>query len=84
VPSILIPFPHAADDHQTANARDLEERGAARVLAQAKTSAEELAEVIASLLADNAALAHMSEAARALGRPDAHREIVDALLELVA
>jgi UDP-N-acetylglucosamine--N-acetylmuramyl-(pentapeptide) pyrophosphoryl-undecaprenol N-acetylglucosamine transferase len=84
VPSILIPFPHAADDHQTANARDLEERGAARVLAQTKTSAEQLAEAIAGLLADDAALEHMSEAARALGRPDAHREIVDTLLELVA
>jgi UDP-N-acetylglucosamine--N-acetylmuramyl-(pentapeptide) pyrophosphoryl-undecaprenol N-acetylglucosamine transferase len=84
VPSILIPFPHAADDHQTANARDLEQVGAARVLVQAETTAGSLADAITNLLGNPERLTEMSAAARALGRPDAHREITDALLALTA
>jgi UDP-N-acetylglucosamine--N-acetylmuramyl-(pentapeptide) pyrophosphoryl-undecaprenol N-acetylglucosamine transferase len=81
---LLIPFPHAADDHQTANARDLESAGAARVLVQAGATAEQLAGEISALLADETTLRKMGEAARALGKPDAHRDVVDALLELAA
>lgn len=82
VPSILVPFPHAADDHQTANARDLEAAGAAEVLLQADATAEQLADRIAALLDDAAQLEAMAAAAQSLGRPDAHREITDALLAL--
>jgi UDP-N-acetylglucosamine--N-acetylmuramyl-(pentapeptide) pyrophosphoryl-undecaprenol N-acetylglucosamine transferase len=84
LPSILIPFPHAADDHQTANARDLEAAGAARVLGQADTTPDSLAGLLAGLLDDPAQLAAMGAAARTLGRPEAHREISDALLALTA
>jgi UDP-N-acetylglucosamine--N-acetylmuramyl-(pentapeptide) pyrophosphoryl-undecaprenol N-acetylglucosamine transferase len=84
LPSILIPFPHAADDHQTANARDLEAAGAARVLAQADTTADGLATLLGELLDDPARLAEMGAAARTLGRPEAHRDISDALLALTA
>jgi UDP-N-acetylglucosamine--N-acetylmuramyl-(pentapeptide) pyrophosphoryl-undecaprenol N-acetylglucosamine transferase len=83
VPSILIPFPYAADDHQTANARDLESAGAARVMVQADTTAAQLATAIGELMSDDARRAKMGHAARALGRPDAHRDITDALLGLV-
>jgi UDP-N-acetylglucosamine--N-acetylmuramyl-(pentapeptide) pyrophosphoryl-undecaprenol N-acetylglucosamine transferase len=79
VPALLIPFPQAADDHQTVNARELAEHGAARLLPQKDTTAVALADAIAALLADENALARMAEASRALARPDAHREIVDAL-----
>jgi len=79
VPALLVPFPQAADDHQTHNARELEERGAARLLPQRDTTAETLADHIAELWRDPPARARMAEASRALGRPRAHAEIADAL-----
>lgn len=79
VPSILIPFPFAADDHQTVNARELEQKGAARVLVQRDTTAETLAAAVGELLGDRARLTAMAQAARALGRPNAHVDIADAL-----
>ena len=82
VASILVPFPYAVDDHQTANARDLEAAGAALVLPQAQATPELLAEHIASLLSDEDRLARMAAAARALGRPDAHHQIADLLASL--
>ena len=82
VPALLIPFPHAADDHQTVNARELEAQGAARVLAQRETSPEMLADAIVALLDDEPARRRMAEAARALGRPDAHVAICDEILAL--
>jgi UDP-N-acetylglucosamine--N-acetylmuramyl-(pentapeptide) pyrophosphoryl-undecaprenol N-acetylglucosamine transferase len=82
VPSFLIPFPHAADDHQTANARDLEAAGAARLFVQAQTTPEALAEALERTLADAAELRAMAEAARGLGRAQAHAEIVEELLSL--
>lgn len=84
LPSFLVPFPHAADDHQTANARDLVEAGAARLFVQAETTSEQLAAAIAEVFPDEAVLEEMSAAARELGRPDAHREIADALLALAS
>jgi UDP-N-acetylglucosamine--N-acetylmuramyl-(pentapeptide) pyrophosphoryl-undecaprenol N-acetylglucosamine transferase len=80
--SLLIPFPHAADDHQTVNARALEQAGAARVYAQRSLTPRALADALAELAADPAARARMAAAARALGRPDAAREIADALTAL--
>jgi UDP-N-acetylglucosamine--N-acetylmuramyl-(pentapeptide) pyrophosphoryl-undecaprenol N-acetylglucosamine transferase len=79
VPSILIPFPAAADDHQTVNARELEARGAARVLVQKDTTPELLAHTMRELLDDDDRLSKMAEAAHALARPRAHAEIADAL-----
>lgn len=78
-PALLIPFPFAADDHQTVNARSLEHAGAARVLPQKETTAEALAKSIQEILADDVLRARMTQASRKLGRPDAAREIVDAL-----
>jgi UDP-N-acetylglucosamine--N-acetylmuramyl-(pentapeptide) pyrophosphoryl-undecaprenol N-acetylglucosamine transferase len=82
LPSILIPFPHAADDHQTVNARELEAAGAARVCVQKSTTPAALADLIASLWADDAALAKMSAAARTQAHPDAHATVTDAILAL--
>jgi UDP-N-acetylglucosamine--N-acetylmuramyl-(pentapeptide) pyrophosphoryl-undecaprenol N-acetylglucosamine transferase len=84
LPSLLVPFPEAADDHQTANARDLVEAGAARLFVQADTRPEQLADALSELYSDDATLAHMGAAARTLGRPDAHRDIAEALLSLVS
>lgn len=79
VPALLIPFPFAADDHQTVNAREVAEAGGARVLVQNETTAASLAAAIREILDDGAARAHMADASRALGRPGAHAEIADAL-----
>jgi UDP-N-acetylglucosamine--N-acetylmuramyl-(pentapeptide) pyrophosphoryl-undecaprenol N-acetylglucosamine transferase len=84
VPAILIPFPFAADDHQTVNARELEAAGGARVLIQDDTTPKLLAEAVTALLSDAAAQKQMAAASRALGRPNAHAEIADALEELCA
>ncbi len=78
-PAILIPFPFAADDHQTVNARELAAAGAARLLPQAQTSPAELAATLRELLHDAAARGAMAAASRALGRPRAHAEIADAI-----
>lgn len=84
VPALLVPFPQAADDHQTVNARELEAKGAARVLPQKDTTPEQLAERVAELWGDEPARLRMAEASRALGRPRAHAEIADALESLVS
>jgi UDP-N-acetylglucosamine--N-acetylmuramyl-(pentapeptide) pyrophosphoryl-undecaprenol N-acetylglucosamine transferase len=78
--SILVPFPHAVDDHQTANARFLAERGAALLLPQPELSAERLAALIGVL--DRPALLAMAQNARALGKPDAARIVAQRCMDL--
>ena len=78
--SILVPFPHAVDDHQTANARFLAEHGAALLLPQPELSAERLAALIGAL--DRPALLKMAQNARALGKPDAARVVAQRCMEL--
>jgi UDP-N-acetylglucosamine--N-acetylmuramyl-(pentapeptide) pyrophosphoryl-undecaprenol N-acetylglucosamine transferase len=70
-PAVLIPFPHAADNHQEVNARVLEHAGAARVLLQAELTPARLAEEVWTLVGDTATLDRMAAAMRGLGRPDA-------------
>ncbi len=82
MPSVLIPFPFAADDHQTENARELDAAGAARLMPQATTTPEALAELLASLLSDAAERARMSAAALQLAQPLAHARITEALEKL--
>jgi UDP-N-acetylglucosamine--N-acetylmuramyl-(pentapeptide) pyrophosphoryl-undecaprenol N-acetylglucosamine transferase len=80
VASILVPFPHAVDDHQTANARFLADRGAAILLPQRELTPKGLAEMIRSL--DRPALLKMAQNARALGKPDAARVVAERCMEL--
>jgi UDP-N-acetylglucosamine--N-acetylmuramyl-(pentapeptide) pyrophosphoryl-undecaprenol N-acetylglucosamine transferase len=84
LPSILIPLPTAAADHQTWNARALTDSGAARLLIQAGLTSHQLGQTIESTVADRQALAIMSERARARGRPAAAAEIVGHILELIS
>jgi UDP-N-acetylglucosamine--N-acetylmuramyl-(pentapeptide) pyrophosphoryl-undecaprenol N-acetylglucosamine transferase len=84
IPALLIPFPSAADDHQTVNAREIETAGGARVLIQKDTTPRILADTMMALLADAPARQKMAAASRALGRPDAHVEIVNVLVGLCA
>lgn len=80
-PSLLIPFPHAADDHQWHNARALEARGAAMAMREQGLDAGTLGQCIGELLAEPERRTAMAEAARTLGRPDAAAAIVDDLCE---
>jgi UDP-N-acetylglucosamine--N-acetylmuramyl-(pentapeptide) pyrophosphoryl-undecaprenol N-acetylglucosamine transferase len=81
VPAILIPYPRAAADHQSANARWMEQGGAAVVVPDDELSAPRLAREVGALLADRSRLAAMSGAARSLARPEAAAEIARELLE---
>ena len=81
VASILVPFPHAVDNHQTANAKFLAERGAAILLPQSAMTPSRLAELMRSL--DRARLLEMANKARALGRPDAARVVAERCMALV-
>jgi UDP-N-acetylglucosamine--N-acetylmuramyl-(pentapeptide) pyrophosphoryl-undecaprenol N-acetylglucosamine transferase len=79
-PAILIPYPAAAADHQTANARWMADAGAAVVIPDAELTAERLRREVDALLADSARLAAMATASDALARPDAARDIAAELL----
>jgi UDP-N-acetylglucosamine--N-acetylmuramyl-(pentapeptide) pyrophosphoryl-undecaprenol N-acetylglucosamine transferase len=80
VASVLVPFPHAVDDHQTANARFLSDKGAAILLPQTELTPERLAGTLRSL--DRARLLEMARKARALGKPDAARVVAQRCMEL--
>ena len=80
VASVLVPFPHAVDDHQTANAKFLAERGAAILLPQTEMTPARLAELLRSL--DRAKLLDMAAKARALGRPNAARVVAERCMAL--
>jgi UDP-N-acetylglucosamine--N-acetylmuramyl-(pentapeptide) pyrophosphoryl-undecaprenol N-acetylglucosamine transferase len=79
VASILVPFPHAVDDHQTGNARFLSNAGAAILLPQSELSPERLA-LIADMSREQ--LLQMAENARALAKPDATAAVAQACASL--
>lgn len=78
--SVLVPFPHAADDHQTKNALALEAAGAAVHLAESELLSKQASEVVASLLTEPSRRQNIAQAARSFGRPDAAATIVDDLV----
>ena len=80
-PAILVPYPHASADHQTANARWMESAGAAVVIVDGELDGGRLAREAAALFADRERLAAMSCASKGLARPDAARDIADELLK---
>ncbi len=81
VPAILVPYPHAAADHQRTNAKWMADAGAAVVIGDRELSGTLLAHRVAGLLADPSALAAMATASRALARPEAAQQIARELLE---
>jgi UDP-N-acetylglucosamine--N-acetylmuramyl-(pentapeptide) pyrophosphoryl-undecaprenol N-acetylglucosamine transferase len=81
LPAVLVPYPHAAADHQRENARWMADAGAAVVIEDAELTAGRLGGEVADLLADRRRLAAMAVAARALARPDAARDVAQELLE---
>ncbi|WJW75008.1 undecaprenyldiphospho-muramoylpentapeptide beta-N-acetylglucosaminyltransferase [Thiohalobacter sp. IOR34] len=80
VGALLVPYPHAVDDHQTGNARYLERAGAGLLLPQAELDADRLAALLDELGADRERLLAMARAARALARPDAARRVAELCL----
>ncbi len=81
-PAILVPFPHATDDHQLHNARALAAAGAALVLEDRDCTPARLTATIGELTADRSRVATMAAAARKMARPDAAQEIAADLLVL--
>lgn len=81
--AILVPYPHAADDHQSRNARYLAERAAAVWVAQAEFSAERLSELLAGFGGNRAVLTRMAVNARACAVPDAAATVAGLCLEAV-
>ncbi len=84
LPAVLIPYPHAADNHQESNARYYVEGGGAILLRESLLNGNILAEEITTLLYNDQNLQGMGAGIRALGRPEATERIIDECLELVA
>lgn len=83
-PAILIPYPAATSDHQTANARPLADAGAALILPESVLDPETLARDMLMILSDPARISNMASAGRELGRPDAARRLYDLTMEIAA
>ena len=82
VASVLVPFPHAVDDHQTRNARFLAERGAALLIPQHELTAAGLADVLRGFT--RARALEMARRARELAKPGATRDVAEACIRLAA
>ena len=82
LPAVLVPYPHAIDDHQFHNARWLERGGAARILRESELDAELLAGVLREWAGDPRRRAELAARAHGLALPDAARAVADACLEV--
>lgn len=83
LPSILVPLPHAIDDHQTANARHLEKVGAAVLLLQPELSCQKVISILNDLLKSESALQKMGEQAKIIAHPNATQDVVAHCLRLI-
>ena len=81
-PAILVPFPFAADDHQTVNARSMVRSGAAILIQEKDLTAEKLAAELRALEADRDRVGRMARQSGLLGRPEAAREIAEVCVSL--
>ncbi|MGH6932177.1 MAG: undecaprenyldiphospho-muramoylpentapeptide beta-N-acetylglucosaminyltransferase [Dongiaceae bacterium] len=81
-PAILIPYPHATDDHQTANARAIEAAGAAWLMAETATTPALLAARLAALMNDPVELSRAAARALSIGRRDAAARLADLVQSL--
>ena len=81
-PAILVPYPHAAADHQRYNAKTLEDAGAATMILDDEIGGK-LGPVVLELINDETRRTLMSKASRRLGRPEAGKDIAQRILHLV-
>jgi UDP-N-acetylglucosamine--N-acetylmuramyl-(pentapeptide) pyrophosphoryl-undecaprenol N-acetylglucosamine transferase len=82
-PSVLVPFPHATEDHQRANAKAIDEVGASILLPHELFTPDALRMHLERLFAEPPLLTGMAAAARAAGHPDAARQLADLVVELI-
>ena len=82
-PAVLIPYPYATADHQSANAQFVQRAGAAVVIPDHELTPERLAHEVRSLLEDRPRLEAMARAAGSLARPDAAGEVAEEVLTAV-
>ena len=80
VASVLVPFPHAVDDHQTYNARYLSDAGAAKLIQQTEFNVQKATEILSSLTRENCLA--MAIKARALAKPDATSSVAEICMEV--
>ena len=80
VPSLLVPYPHAVDDHQTTNAQFLVAAGAAMLMPQTSLNPEHLAEILMQLTHEQ--IARMAQRAKLLAKPDATAAVAQVCMEL--
>jgi UDP-N-acetylglucosamine--N-acetylmuramyl-(pentapeptide) pyrophosphoryl-undecaprenol N-acetylglucosamine transferase len=83
-PSILVPLPHALDNDQLENARQLAESGGAWCIEEKNLDVDALAGAISSIISQPAALSGAAAAAKAVGRPNAAERLADLAMELMA
>ena len=81
-PSLLVPFPFAADQHQLRNAEALSRAGAARLVPDGEMNGERLYGEVAAVAPDADLLKRMGEAARSLAHPDAARRAAETIEEM--
>ncbi|MFM8683878.1 MAG: undecaprenyldiphospho-muramoylpentapeptide beta-N-acetylglucosaminyltransferase [Chthoniobacterales bacterium] len=79
LPGVLMPYPHAAEDHQTLNARIFERAGAAKILPESETSGASLAAMLKSLLSSGTSLESMAASAKSLAPRDAAKRVAEVL-----
>lgn len=82
-PAVLVPFPAATDDHQTANAAELERAGGAWVIGEREFTPGALAKLLQIALRDPAKLEAAAAAARSVGRPDAAADLADIIERMI-
>lgn len=82
-PAILVPLPHAIDDHQTANAKALTERGGATLLRQSEMNEDSVLSLLREFLGNPQRLSEMAAAAFAAASPDAAERVGDCCEELM-
>jgi UDP-N-acetylglucosamine--N-acetylmuramyl-(pentapeptide) pyrophosphoryl-undecaprenol N-acetylglucosamine transferase len=82
LPAIVVPYPYAVADHQTFNAKALQEAGAAVLVPDGELDGPRLLQEVTGILDDPERLAQMRKSSRAQGQPDAARRVADLLLDL--
>jgi UDP-N-acetylglucosamine--N-acetylmuramyl-(pentapeptide) pyrophosphoryl-undecaprenol N-acetylglucosamine transferase len=83
-PAVLVPYPSAIDDHQSANAHALDEAGAGWLMPESAFTPSDLAARLETLLTSPVSLAKAAAASRAAGRPDAAAQLADLVLGLIS
>ena len=81
--SILVPYPHAVDDHQTSNAKFLSDKGCALLIGESELDSRKLAQVIIGIASQPGRLREMSRLTRLQARPNATRDVAELCLEAI-